>query len=132
MRQYITEGRAIYEDAYHGLFSRKLARWAIGNMKKKSDATGKMESVAVVPVDDVAEILHSNKVDVPDAMLYTAWYVFHMAMADYCKLCKTDEQRALYVEETLFDPDGDPTNVLACFEAKMENAGITILWERYL
>ena len=55
-----------------------------------------------------------------------------MAVADYPKALKTDAQRASYVEETICDPDGDPTNVLECFEAKMCNAGIPIYWERFL
>ncbi len=78
------------------------------------------------------EILAANGVKLPDEYIYTAWYLYHMAIADYPKTCKTDEQRASYVEETLCDPDGDPTDVLACFEAKMCNAGIPIYWERML
>lgn len=132
MRQYISEGRAIYEDAYHGMFSRKLARWAISNMEAKDTTTGKMKPVTPRPADDVAEILAANGVELPDECLYTAWYLFNMAVADYPKTLKTDEQRALFVEETICDPDGDPTNVLACFEAKMCNAGIPVYWERMM
>lgn len=55
-----------------------------------------------------------------------------MAIADYPKALKSDEQRAAFVEETICDPDGDPSNVLACFEAKMCNAMIPIYWERMM
>lgn len=132
MKQYISEERAAYEDMYHGQFSRKLARWAISRMEAKDPATGSMKPVAPRTADDVAEILYANKVEMPDEYLYTAWYLFNMAIADYPKTCRTDEQRALFVEETLCDPDGDPTNALACFEAKMCNAGIPIYWERMI
>ena len=131
MKQYITEERAMYEDSFHGMFSRKLAKWAISNMEMKSP-DGQMKPVAMRSVDDVLEILSANKVELPDEYIYTAWYLFHMAIADYPKSLKTDEQRALYVNETLCDPDGDPTNVLACFEAKMCNAEIPIYWERMM
>jgi hypothetical protein len=55
-----------------------------------------------------------------------------MAIADYPKTCKTDEDRAMFVDETINDPDGCPENVLDCFEVKMQNAGVPIYWERYL
>lgn len=132
MRQYISEEAAIYEDLYHGQFSRKLAKWGVDNMEVKNPATCKMESITPRSADDVAEILATNKIQLPDKMFYTAWYLFNMAIADYPKTLKTDEQRATFVEETLLDPDGDPSNVLACFEAKMCNAGIPIYWERML
>jgi len=55
-----------------------------------------------------------------------------MTIADYPKSLATDKQRAQYVEETICDPDGEPTNVLACFAAKMCNAGIPIHWEMFV
>ena len=131
MKQYITEERAMYEDNFHGMFSRKLAKWAISCMEMK-DQNGQMKPVVMRSVDDVLEILSANKVELPDEYIYTAWYLFHMAIADYPKSLKTDEQRAMYVEETLCDPDGEPSDVLACFEAKMCNAGIPIYWERMM
>lgn len=132
MKQYISEDRAIYEDEYHGLFSRRLAKWAISLMQVKDPQTGEMKSITTRSVDDVMEILAANGVKLPDEYIYTAWYLYHMAIADYPKTCKTDEQRASFVEETLCDADGDPTDTLACFEAKMCNAGIPIYWERML
>ena len=132
MKQYLSEERAIYEDMYHGQFSRKLAMWAISHMKTKDEATGSVKSVTRRSVDDMTEIMHSYNIDIPDDYIYTAWYLYHMVIADYPKSLKTDEQRAEYVEETLCDPDGDPTNVLACFEAKMCNIGVPIYWERMM
>lgn len=132
MKQYISEDRAIYEDAYHGLFSRKLANWAVRNMKTKEAATGRMKPVTVRSVDDVMEILRNSGVDIQDEFMYTAYYLYHMAIADYPKALQSDEQRAVFVEETICDPDGEPSNVLACFEAKMCNAGVPIYWERML
>ena len=132
MRQYISEERAVYEDMYHGQFSRKLAKWAIGNMKVKDETTGKMIKITPRSADDVMEILTANDVKIQDSMFYTAWYLFNMAIADYPKTCGTDEKRAEFVGETLLDPDGEPGNVLDCFEVKMCNAGIPVFWERYL
>lgn len=132
MKHYISEGRAIYEDENHGMFSKRLAEWVIKNMKAKDPATGAMKAVTPRKLEDVKEVLKENRIDLPEEFCYTAWYLFNMAIADYPKTCKTDEQRATFVEETLCDPDGMPENVLDCFATKMRNAGVTILWEEYL
>lgn len=132
MRQYISEDRAIYEDMYHGQFSRKLAMWAIGNMEMKDAETGRMKPVPRRALDNVAEIFSAHGVEIPDECFYTAYYLFHMAIADYPKSLPDDGHRAMFVKETLCDPDGDPTSVLACFETKMCNAGIPVYFERFL
>lgn len=131
MEHYISEGRALYEDTNHGLFSKRLAEWAINKMKA-SDANGNLKPITARKLDDVKQVLYENKVQLPDEFCYTAWYLFNMAVADYKKTCKTDEDRANFVEETLCDPDGIPENVLDCFAVKMRNAGIPIYWEEYL
>lgn len=131
MKHYISEGRAIYEDENHGLFSKRLAEWAISKMENE-DANGVMKPIAARKLEDVKEVLKEHKIAYPDEFCYTAWYLFNMAIADYPKSLKTDEQRALFVDETLCDPDGMPENVLDCFATKMLNAGVPIHWEEYL
>jgi hypothetical protein len=132
MKNYISEGRAIYEDENHGQFSKRLAEWAISKMRTEDPATGLQKPIIPRKLDDVKEVLKSNKVVLDDEYCYTAWYLFNMAIADYPKTCRTDEQRASFVEETLCDPDGNPANTLDCFATKMCNAGVPIYWEEFL
>lgn len=132
MRRYISEGREMYEDENHGLFSKRLAEWAIGMMKMKDTATGEKKRIKARSIEDMQEVLKSNNIKMQDEFVYTAWYLFNMSIADYPKTCKTDEDRAMFVDETINDPDGCPENVLDCFEVKMQNAGVPIYWERYL
>ena len=132
MKQYISEARAIYEDNYHGQFSKNLAEWAINNMQLKDPATGQMRPIRPKSVEEVMEILKKHGVELPEEYIYTAWYLYHMAVADYRKTCKNDEDRANFVEETLMDPDGMPENVLDCFVTKMCNAGKPIYWEKMM
>lgn len=132
MKQYISEGRAIYEDANHGLFSKRLAEWAISNMETLDATTGTMKPIKAKSLDEVNEILKANKIELQEEFVYTGWYLFNMALADYPKTMKTDADRASFVEETINDPDGSPENVLSCFETKMGNAEIPIFWEKYL
>lgn len=132
MKHYISEDRAIYEDMYHGLFSKRLAEWAISCMEMKDPATKTMKPIMARKLDDVQKVLEENKIELPSEFIYTSWYLFNMAVADYPKTLKTDELRASFVEETLCDPDGMPENVLDCFVTKMCNAGVPIYWEQML
>ena len=132
MKHYISGERAAYEDLYHGLFSRKLAEWAVGCMEMKDSATKQMKSIVPTSIEEVQSILKENDVELPTEFIYTAYYLFNMAKADYPNTLPTDKHRASFVEETICDPDGTPENVLACFEAKMCNAEVPIYWERYL
>ncbi len=127
MKQYISETRAIYEDNYHGLFSKKLAEWAILKMKGEGKKPIEQRSL-----EDTVETLKKHDVYLEKKYIPTAWYLFNMAIADYPKTLKSDEQRVSFVDETLFDPDGSPCNVLDCFVAKMCNAKEPIFWEDML
>ena len=82
MKHYISEDRAIYEDMYHGLFSKKLAEWAISKMEMKDPATKSMKKIVVRKLDDVQKVLEDNKVELPMEFIYTSWYLFNMAVAD--------------------------------------------------
>lgn len=128
----MTEEEAMYMQAYQGHFSRKLAAWAISNMEMKDPATGTMKRVSIRSADDVSEILRANGVKIPEESRYDSWYVFMMSEADYPKTLTTDEMRSSYVEETICDPDGNSGDVLACFAAKMCNAGKPIMWEMFI
>lgn len=131
MKHYISEERAIYEDENHGLFNKKLAEWAINRMMTK-DTNGNLKHITTRKLEDVKNVLAEQKVEIPDEFCYNAWYLFNMAVADYPKTLKTDEQRATFVEETLCDPDGTPENTLDCFVTKMKNKGIPIFWEDFI
>ena len=132
MKQYISEARAIYEENYHGQFSKNLAEWAISNMQLKDPSTRQMRPIRAKSVDEVMELMKRYGVQVPEESMYTVWYLYHMAVADYPKSLTDDEHRATFIEETIMDPDGMPENVLDCFVAKMRNAGKPIYWERML
>ena len=132
MKQLISEERAIYEDMYHGEFSKKLADWAISKMKKKDFDSGEMKPVTKKSPDEVIGILKNYGAVLPDKAKYTAWYLYHMACADYINALPNDEVRSYYVYETICDPDGCPANVLDCFVTKMCNAGEPIYWEDML
>jgi hypothetical protein len=54
-----------------------------------------------------------------------------MCYANYTKSLEDDKHCAAYIEETISDPDCEPTAVLACFKAKMDVMRVPIYWERF-
>lgn len=128
----MSEGEAIYQDKNHGLFSRKLAEWAIDNMEVKDASTKEVKKLKEHSIEEMDSVLKQYKVELPEEFEYTAWYLYNMTFADYPKTIKTDEQRAMYIDETICDVDGSPENVLNCFVAKMCQAEQPIFWENYL
>lgn len=128
----MSEGEAIYMDKNHGLFSKKLAEWAIDNMEVKDTNTKEVKKLKEHSIEEMEGVLKQYKVELPEEFVYTAWYLYNMTYADYPKTIKTDEQRAMYIDETLCDVDGSPENVLNCFIAKMCQAEVPIYWEKYL
>lgn len=130
MKQYISKERAIYEDMYHGQFSKALAQWAVGNMKRVDG--DELVPVEAVPIEEVGRTLKEHGAELPEKCKWTAWYLWHMTLADYPLSITSDKQRAYFVYETIMDPDGCPANVLDCFVTKMCNAGEVIYWEDML
>lgn len=128
---YYSEEEEIYNSKYHGHFNKKLADWAISNMRKENASTGMLEPMKKKTIEEFDTFLKANNVKLVDESYYDGYYLLHMTLADYPKSLKTDEQRALYIDETINDPDGTPENVLACFVAKMNEAGQPIYWEKY-
>lgn len=132
MKNFVSESREQYEDYYHGNFSKKLAQWAISNMKVKDKETGTLKKLKPREINEMNEILKTNKITIPEKYIYTAWYLFNMSFADYPETITTDEQRANFIQETILDPDCKPEAVLECFTAKMCCLQIPIFWEDFI
>lgn len=135
---YFTEEEALFFDKYKGHFNKKLADWAISHMMKKSDtasSTSKsdnLEPVKKKTIDEYEEFLKENKINIPEESFYDGYYLWHMVSADYPKSIEDKKHAALYIEETICDPDCEPTAVLACFKAKMDVMRVPIYWELYM
>ncbi len=127
MKKFTSEARRAYEDMNHGMFSKSLAEFAIKNMKDSKD-----ERVNTISLEDFKALLNRLGHKIEDKYMYTAWYLYNMAIADYKEALPTVEQKIAFVKETMFDPDCCPEAVLECFVAKMCIMGVPIYWENYL
>ena len=131
MYVYKSEEEEIYDSKYHGHFNKRLAEWAISNMRKENPSTGMLEPVKKKTIEEFDTFLKENKLKLPDESYYDGYYLMHMCYGDYTKSLEDDKHRAAYIEETICDPDCEPTAVLACFKAKMDVMGMPIYWERF-
>lgn len=129
---YYTEEQMIYDEMFKCHFNKKLADWAISKMGKRNATTKEMEPIRKRTTEEWDEFMKTNKLEIPEECYYDGYYLWHMAMADYPKTLDDAKRVASYIEETICDPDGDPTNTLICFVAKMDNMGIPIYWERFI
>lgn len=118
-------------DANKGYFSKSLAEWAISRMQRENDK-GELVDIKSVPLEKVEEILKTHNVDIPEESAYDAWYLYNMCLADYKKSLPDEKKIAEYIDETINDPDCEPTAVLACFRAKMDIMDVPIHWEKFL
>lgn len=129
----MSESEAYYMDMHKGHFSKKLAEWAISMMAKKDPATGKLKGITPYTLEELEEMLKQANVELPEGCIYDALYLANMVKADYLGRSIEDKEHLVkYVEDTICDPDGEPTMVLACFRAKCDVKDIPIHWERYL
>ena len=60
---------------------------------------------------------------------YDAVYLYHMAIADYPKLCSDEQKQAIFVKETLDDVDASEETTFRLWLAKMTGNGEPVIWE---
>lgn len=132
MQYYISEEEARYMDAHKGQFSKRLAEYAIDRMEYKDEATGKMRKITPHPIEEMEDNMRKYGIKMDEACVYTAWYLYNMAFADYRKSLPTLDAKCLFVDETINDPDCSPESVLACYRAKMDVMRMPIHWERFI
>ena len=118
-------------DANQGHFSKALAQWAISRMRVKGEGR-RLVKINAVPLDEVENTLREHEVNVKEESIYDAWYLYNMCLADYRKTLPEKEDIVSFIDETINDPDCDPTAVLACWRAKMDVMRVPIHWERYM
>lgn len=131
MYVYKSEEEEIYNSKYFGHFNKRLADWAISNMAKENKTTGMLEPIKKKTIEEFDSFLKANDLRISDESYYDAYYLLHMCFADYEKSLEDDKHRAAYIDETINDPDGEPTSVLACFVTKMDLCRVPIYWERF-
>lgn len=114
--------------AYNGPhFNKALCEFACSKMEDKNG-----------PIDcytkkEVELILQRNNITLKHAQLYDCVFVANMCKADYLGSSVIDENHlALYVKDTIDDPDGYDGMVFNRWYADMAKKGIAIDWSEYI
>lgn len=123
---------AKYLSQYGPHFNKKCCEFAVSQMYK-IDENGNEKSIKPYTKEKIDELLKTNNVIVKYAQLEDTVYVANMCKADYYKQSVPTEQHlALYVKNTLDDPDGCDGLVFNRWIADMKWLGIAIDWESFL
>lgn len=125
-------GLAKYLSYFGPHFNKKCCEFAVSQMYK-IDENGKEKAIKPYTKEKVNELLKTHNIDIKYAQLEDTVYVANMCKADYYKESVPDEQHlALYVKNTLDDPDGCDGLVFNRWIADMKWLGIAIDWEEFL
>lgn len=112
---------------YH--FSKKACEFAVSRMKHLNQATGKQEPIEYQSKESIEEIFNKYGIKLEHNEGYDFVYLWHMAKADYYKSSLPDEKSvAMFVKDTIEDPDMQGSNAFRRWLADADALGIVIEW----
>lgn len=110
-------------------FNKKMCNWAVSKMTKL-DSTGKSIKITPYTKDDVDDILKRHNITLTNDLGYDSVYIANMCMADYYNSSISDENKlALFIKDTIDDPDGYCGKTFTRFYADCIGLGKPIIWE---
>lgn len=127
------DGMEEYLSKYGWHFNKKAFEYAVSQMKKKDETSGKMKKIEPIRKEVVDELLKRCGIELENDILYDAAYVANMCKADYLKGSVPDDMHmAMHIKETIDDDDAADGEVMVCWHAKMLRRGIGVEWEDLL
>lgn len=113
---------------YNGAhFSKKLAEFAVGRMRKGS------QPLTPVTSEAVDNMLSAANISVENAQLYDKYYVANMAKADYFGSSIADELHlARFVKDYIDDEDGYDGIAFNRYLSDCARKGVVIDWENMI
>lgn len=113
-------------------FNKKCCEFAVSQMYKTDD-NGEEENITPYTKQEVENILKEYSIKVEYAQLEDITYVANMCKFDYYRGSVPDEKHlALYIKETLDDPDGCEGLTFNRWIGDMKWLGIAIPWNEFL
>ena len=130
--EVMPEDLAIYLSHNGPHFNKKCCEFAIEQMYRV-DEKGKEQKLVPYEKHQIEQLLNTYGLKVKYAQLEDITYVANMCKADYFKgSVPTEQHLAMYVKETLDDPDGCEGLVFNRWIGDMKWLGIAIPWEEFL
>lgn len=126
--EVMPESLAIYMSHNGPHFNKKCCDFAVSQMYKDED-----EDFKPYQKHEVENILKSYGIKVKYAQLDDITYIANMCKADYLNgSVPTEQHLAMYVKETLDDPDGCEGLVFNRWINDMRWLGIAIPWDEFV
>ena len=130
--EIMPEDLAIYLSHNGPHFNKECCNFAVSQMYKTDDK-GNEKPIERIDKNKVEELLRTYNIKVKYAQLEDITYVANMCKADYLKgSVPTEQHLAMYVKETLDDPDGCEGLVFNRWIADMKWLGIAIPWNDFI
>ena len=118
-----------YIETYGWHFSKKMCEWAVSKMKRK----GTQDQLKLQTKENVDNTLRLYGVDATGYVGYDAVYLFHLGISRaYSNSITDDRAAAMYVKDTLEDPDGYDEVAFTRFYADCIGKGEMPEWEDVL
>nr|DAM07198.1 MAG TPA: hypothetical protein [Caudoviricetes sp.] len=109
-------------------FSKKMCEFAVSLMEWKNQ-NGEKEKLPAMSKDDVDAMLTKYGVTLKNKIGYDYVYVANMCKADFLKSSVPNEQyQALYIKDTIDDPDGYDGKEMTRWYADTIGMGIPVMW----
>ena len=106
---YIPQEMRAYLRNYGYSFSKRACEYAVSQMKRKNNATGKMEKIEPYSKEKAEELLSKNGITLDNNVGYNFVYVMNMVFADRWKSSVEDELHLCKaVKDEIDDVDGVP------------------------
>ena len=126
--EIMPEDLSIYMSHNGPHFNKAAYKFAVSQMYKDDD-----KPITPYTRKEVEELLKRYNIDIKNDKLYDKVYVANMCKADYLgSSIINEDQLALYIKDTLDDPDGMDGLTFNRWIADMKWLGIPIPWEEFL
>lgn len=129
----IPEGMRKYLQHYGWHFTRKACEFAIGLIRKKNAATGKMEKVEYMAKEQVDAMLTKAGITLENNYDYDYVFLANLGKATLFKSSVADEQHlAMYVKDIIDNENIGDGEIMRQWDASMTARGIPVDWYEML
>lgn len=129
----IPEGMRKYLQHYGWHFTRKACEFAIGLIRKKNTATGKMEKVEYMAKEQVDAMLTKAGITLENNYDYDYVFLANLGKATLFKSSVADEQHlAMYVKDIIDNENIGDGEIMRQWDASMTARGIPVDWYEML
>lgn len=113
-------------------FNKKACEYAVNLMLRRNPSTNRLEKIEPISKDRVDSMLTKNNILLENNTGYDYVYVANVCKADYSKSIPDEPHMALFIKETIDDPDAGDGTTMRRWYASMVAAGEPVEWDELI